>query len=85
MFHLKYNQEAFDLVEVTNGIDGVLVNYKEVEPGVVKILAASLGNSTNLVKATLTPKSESEREIFEVISANLGDGEKCNLGSSKDN
>ncbi|EOU1464795.1 discoidin domain-containing protein [Clostridium perfringens] len=78
-FTLKYNQEVFDLVEVTNGIDGVLVNYKEVEPGVVKILAASLGNpienATNLVKATLTPKSESEREIFEVISANLGDGE----------
>ncbi|EOU1504346.1 discoidin domain-containing protein [Clostridium perfringens] len=78
-FTLKYNPEVFDLVEVTNGIDGVLVNYKEVEPGVVKILAASLGNpienSTNLVKATLTPKSESEREIFEVISANLGDGE----------
>ena len=45
----------------------------------VKILAASLGNpienATNLVKATLIPKSESEREIFEVISANLGDGE----------
>lgn len=78
-FTLKYNQEVFDLVEVTNGIDGVLVNYKEVEPGVVKILAASLGkpieNATNLVKVTLTPKSESEREIFEVISANLGDGE----------
>ena len=78
-FTLKYNQEVFDLVEVTNGIDGVLVNYKEVEPGVVKILAASLGNpienAENLVKATLTPKSESEREIFEVISANLGDGE----------
>ncbi|EGT3616548.1 fibronectin type III domain-containing protein, partial [Clostridium perfringens] len=71
--------EVFDLVEVTNGIDGVFVNHKEIEPGVVKIVAASLGkpieSATNLIKATLTPKSESEKEILEIISANLGDGE----------
>ncbi|MDZ4992914.1 family 20 glycosylhydrolase [Clostridium perfringens] len=78
-FTLKYNSEVFDLVEITNGIEGVLVNHKEIEPGVVKIVAASLGkpieSATNLIKATLTPKSESEKEILEIISANLGDGE----------
>ncbi|MDZ5252256.1 discoidin domain-containing protein [Clostridium sp. LIBA-8841] len=82
-FTLKYNQEIFDLVEVTNGIEGVFVNHKEIEPGVVKIVAASLGkpieNATNLIKATLTPKSESEKETFEIISANLGDGESGNV------
>ncbi|MGG5461924.1 discoidin domain-containing protein [Clostridium sp. B9] len=78
-FTLKYNPEVFDLVEITNGIDGVFVNHKEVEPGTVKIVAASLGtpieSASNLIKATLTPKVASVSETIEITSANLGDGE----------
>lgn len=52
----EYNAEAFKLNEITSFSDSLFVKSKEVEPGKVRILVASLGNEiekdSDLVKLT---------------------------------
>ena len=75
----EYNAEAFKLNEITSFSDSLFVKSKEVEPGKVRILVASLGNEiekdSDLVKVNLTPKISSELEVLGVTTALVGSGD----------
>lgn len=78
-YMFEYNPEIFTLNEVTSASDTLFVNSREVEPGKVRILVASLGNeiekTSNLVKVNLTPKVSSEVEVLEITTASIGTGD----------
>ncbi|MGG5460652.1 sialidase domain-containing protein [Clostridium sp. B9] len=75
----EYNPEVFTLNEVASVGEGIFVNSKEVEPGKVRILVASLGTeigkTSDLVNVSLTPKSASEVETLAVTTATVGVGD----------
>ncbi|MDZ5254306.1 sialidase domain-containing protein [Clostridium sp. LIBA-8841] len=75
----EYNPEIFTLNEVTSARDNLFVDSKEIEPGKVRILVASLGNeigkTSELVKVNLTSKASSEAEILGVTTALIGIGD----------
>ncbi|ELC8443859.1 exo-alpha-sialidase [Clostridium perfringens] len=75
----EYNPEVFALNEVTSVSDTLFVNSKEVEPGKIRILMASLGNeiekTSELVKVNLTPKTSSEIEVLGITTALIGTGD----------
>lgn len=75
----EYNAEAFKLNEITSFSDSLFVKSKEVEPGKVRILVASLGNEiekdSDLVKVNLTPQISSELEVLGLTTALVGSGD----------
>lgn len=75
----EYNAEAFKLNEITSFSDSLFVKSKEVEPGKVRILVASLGSEiekdSDLVKVNLTPQISSELEVLGVTTALVGAGD----------
>lgn len=75
----EYNAEAFKVNEITSFNDSLFVKSKEVEPGKVRILVASLGSeiekNSDLVKVNLTPKISSELEVLGLTTALVGAGD----------
>lgn len=75
----QYNPEIFTLNEVTSVNEGIFVNSKELEPGKVRVVVASLGTeiekTSDLVNVSLTPKAVSEAETLEVSEAMIATGD----------
>lgn len=74
----EYNPDVFTFNEINSVKDTLFVNSKEVEPGKVRILVASLGTeiekTADLVKVNLTPKVTSELETLSLTKALVATG-----------